>query len=518
MEYLRMCVFLPAVELRSPMKHTNTATNITLIRWLMILSQAGLLLFAARWLGSEYQREQERINKELAGCFREAEEEITDSVLKVTLIDPLIREQMDSATMLEIRLGAQQSANWSRKTDTSTSGKRRKLGVVAISASDARAIPDSISSGNYMVVKRSDQAMLRGVKLMIRGLEDSLLIREGSAFYMGNHWMDTSALRERFLQKADKLHPEARFTWVSGSAGLRDSSLAPRLFHYVIILNDRLFSVRLENPYRVISGSMIPALLFTVVVLMLTGISFVVAFRSLKKQLLLNRIRAGMISNITHELKTPVSTVKVALEALNRYDLKQDPALMEEYLGMATREVGRLEMLVNQVLNAAVYEQGKLVLNREPVNLPELIRQVVEDCRPQLDRHNARVQIRIGESFGNMTVGADPLHLQGVLLNLVDNSLKYGGESPEITLELSRSGREIILRYSNNGPAIPEQYLGRIFERFFRVPDGDRHDTKGSGLGLSYASMVMKLHGGSIGARNDPDGGVSFYIRIPVRE
>jgi len=499
------------MRLKPPINH------LSLIRWLMILSQAVLLLFAARWLQSEYGREKARINKELAGCFQEAEEEVTDSVLKVVVIDPLIRQQKDSLTRMEIRFDGTPPADWCQKIEIDTGANGRKIGVMAITTTHDRTWLDSAKGIRKLAVKKSDQAMLRGVKLLIRGMEDSLLIGEGSTYVMGNQWMDTEVIRERFLRKTEALYPQARFSWDTLRLGAGSFTGSQQPFEYLMIHNDQVLSVRLESPFRLVIRSMTSAILFSLVVVLLTAASFVLAFRSLKKQLMLNRMRAGMVSNITHELKTPVSTVKVALEALSRFDLKQDPALTEEYLGMASRELERLELLVNQVLNAAVYEQGNLVLNLEPVDLPQLIRHALEGCRPQLDRHQASVSLQIEDTFGNSPVEADPLHLQGVLINLIDNSLKHGGERPAITLDLSRSSREIILRYSNNGPPIPEEFLSRIFERFFRVPNGDRHDSKGFGLGLSYAAMVVQLHAGSIRAENNPEGGVSFIIRIPVK-
>lgn len=498
-------------------KQKSLINKLSLIRWLMIFSQLVLLTFAAQWLFSEYRREQARIQKELAGCFREAEGEVTDSILKVTVIDPLIRERRDSLANIQIRLDSPGIAEcyWTTVEDTPVDG--RKIGMVAITTEGNRRRNDTTVLMKKMLVKGSDQVMLRGVKLMIREMGDSLLVREGSSLLYGDHWIDTARMRERFLRKTSALYPEAWFHWDIGTLSTGEISFPEKPFEYVMVHNDRVFAARLDNPHRLVIGSMIPAVLFSLVVVLLTAASFVIAFRSLKKQILLNRMMAGMVSNITHELKTPVSTVKVALEALRRFDVKQDASQTDEYVDMAVRELDRLDLLVSQVLNAALYEQGALVITREPVDLPGLIRHTLEGCQPRLDKEGASVQIRGQESFGDEPVQADPLHLQGVLINLIDNSLKHGYVNPEITIELVRIDTEVILRFSNNGPPIPGEYLNRIFEKFFRVPDGDRHDTKGFGLGLSYASMVMQLHGGGIRAENDPGGGVSFILRLPLQ-
>jgi K+-sensing histidine kinase KdpD len=109
----------------------------------------------------------------------------------------------------------------------------------------------------------------------------------------------------------------------------------------------------------------------------------------------------------------------------------------------------------------------------------------------------------------------DPLLIQGVISNLVDNSLKYGTENPEITVTLREEGNRVCLDVADNGPGIPEPYLGRVFDKFFRVPNGDRHNIKGYGLGLSFASVVMDQHHGDITVRNLKSGGCAFTLRFP---
>ena len=111
----------------------------------------------------------------------------------------------------------------------------------------------------------------------------------------------------------------------------------------------------------------------------------------------------------------------------------------------------------------------------------------------------------------------DPLHFQGVLINLIDNSLKYGPENPEILIRLWQDNGSAYIEVSDNGSGIPKEYIGRIFDKFFRVPTGDTHNIKGYGLGLSFAALVMKQHQGSISVKNLDQGGCSFTLRFPLK-
>lgn len=142
-----------------------------------------------------------------------------------------------------------------------------------------------------------------------------------------------------------------------------------------------------------------------------------------------------------------------------------------------------------------------------------LLRQVpgvVLGMQPKLLKHDATVQIEIsGTDFSSYL---DKMHTQGVLINLIDNSIKYGVKPVEIRISLTESADSIQLSVTDNGPGIPEEYTARVFEKFFRVPTGNRHNAKGYGLGLSYAAQVMQQHMGSISVANVPDGGCRFTL------
>ena len=224
-------------------------------------------------------------------------------------------------------------------------------------------------------------------------------------------------------------------------------------------------------------------------------------------------MRNNFISNISHELKTPVSTVKIALEALRNFDLKHDPVIAEEYLEMSSKEIRRLELLITKVLDNSIIEQDRARIRFEKTNLADLIRGAIESLKPRINEANALVNF---DPSNPLIVDADPLYLQGVIINLFDNSLKYSNDNPEIEVVLSEDNGNAVIVVSDNGPGIPEQFRKKVFEKFFRIPTSDIHNVKGYGLGLSYVALIIEMHNGTIEVKNN-NTGCSFIIKIPIK-
>jgi two-component system phosphate regulon sensor histidine kinase PhoR len=161
----------------------------------------------------------------------------------------------------------------------------------------------------------------------------------------------------------------------------------------------------------------------------------------------------------------------------------------------------------------AVFESGQVKLQQEPVDMVELINEVTQSIALQAQKVNGTIRTRIEVAKAPLT--GDRLHLLSVLYNLLDNALKYRSEKPEIEVALTPSGSSWMIEVSDNGPGIDAAYQDKIFEKFFRVPQGDRHDTKGYGLGLSYVADMVQRHQGTISVKSQPGKGTTFTIRLP---
>jgi len=264
------------------------------------------------------------------------------------------------------------------------------------------------------------------------------------------------------------------------------------------------------NPY--LFRRLVPEAVFALVLLAVTATAFLVMYRSVLAEQRLSAMKNELVSNMTHELKTPIATVKVALEAMDNFRVINDPKTAADYIKMAVSEMDRLELLVQQTLNTSLMESGDMQLHPEPVMLDELIRQTLMALQPKFSAAGASVSYR--QQGVNAPVMIDRLHFQGVLVNLLDNSLKYAGPQPDILVQLRQAGEVAELRISDKGNGIPSKYLDKIFDKFFRVPTGNVHNVRGYGLGLSYVRQVVTRSGGEITVGNNPDKGCTFTIKL----
>jgi K+-sensing histidine kinase KdpD len=177
---------------------------------------------------------------------------------------------------------------------------------------------------------------------------------------------------------------------------------------------------------------------------------------------------------------------------------------------MATAEMDRLELLATRVLNTSLLETGNIYLQQESYELDKLVQEVIQSMQLRVKQFGASLSYKT--TGNNFRIPMDKLHMQGVLVNLIDNSLKYGDKPVHIDIQLSELNGSVRLELIDNGPGIPEEYKERIFEKFFRVPTGNRHNIKGHGLGLSYAAQVMRQHSGNISVNNVATGGCMFTL------
>jgi two-component system, OmpR family, phosphate regulon sensor histidine kinase PhoR len=277
------------------------------------------------------------------------------------------------------------------------------------------------------------------------------------------------------------------------------------------------YSLQLGNSFSYLIKKIKLPIVFSVLLIGFTVFSFVVLYRSLLKQQRLADMKNEFMSNITHELKTPIATVGVAIEALRNFGAGQSPERTKEYLDISASELQRLSLLVDKVLKLSLFENKEVELRKENIDLREIVHEVTNIMKLQFEKNNAVVTIETsGENF---MIDADRLHITSVIYNLLDNALKYSKENPVIGISLSALPNDIVeLKISDNGIGIPREYRWKVFDKFFRVPSGNTHNVKGYGLGLSYVSEIIKRHMGFIAVESEVGSGAVFTIKIPRKE
>lgn len=252
-------------------------------------------------------------------------------------------------------------------------------------------------------------------------------------------------------------------------------------------------------------------LILSVVFIPLFVYSYIYVLRTFFRQKKMAEIRNDFMNNMTHELKTPISGASIAIELLRDNDNKEKKA---EYIQIAQNELKRLTGLVEKVLNMAAFDKEEISLALETVILYPFINETINNVQPLLNHNNASIRFDVTPQY--LATVADRFHLQNVIINLIDNAIKYNDKpKPQIDIQISQQGKDVVILVADNGKGIPAAYTDKIFDQFFRVPSGDLHDVKGYGLGLSYVKAIVTLHKGTITANSQEGIGSTFIITLP---
>ncbi len=300
---------------------------------------------------------------------------------------------------------------------------------------------------------------------------------------------------------------------------LRSSPYRERLFRYDLVGTEFHLHVLIPDQHRILLGSMLPMIVISAIFLVIVSIAFFHTMRTIMRQKRLNDIRNDLVNNLTHELKTPISTISLACEALNDPSVPQNEDSRRRFVAMIRDENKRLGSLVENVLQSAVMDSGHMLLKRVDLDLHNVVHDVVRSSSMQVSRRNGRIDLDLKAEIHHLT--GDRIHLTNLLYNLVDNAVKYTEKEPRITIATRSTDEGVFLSVTDNGIGIPRSEHQKVFDKLYRVPTGNIHNAKGFGLGLSYVRTVVQRHGGRIELESEPGRGSTFRIFLPfehVRE
>jgi two-component system phosphate regulon sensor histidine kinase PhoR len=232
------------------------------------------------------------------------------------------------------------------------------------------------------------------------------------------------------------------------------------------------------------------------------------------KQKKLSMIKNDFINNMTHELKTPISTISLASQMLHDNSISNSPKVTEHISSIILQESKRLSFQVEKVLQMAVFNEGRLKLKFKELHFHELIRNVIHNFELRVKSKEGKLDAELLAE--NDLIKGDEVHLTNVIFNLFDNAVKYSREKPEILIKTENKNGFLLISVRDNGIGIAKEHLDQIFERFFRVPTGNVHDVKGFGLGLSYVKKIVESHQGKIKAESVVNKGTKFVIYFPL--
>lgn len=252
----------------------------------------------------------------------------------------------------------------------------------------------------------------------------------------------------------------------------------------------------------------------SILMIMLTCAAFYVLVRLLRKQRMYSEAKSDFTSNMTHELKTPISTISVALESIKKYKMINDPETLEKFLDISELELQRLNRMIEKVLNIDKAESQELQLHMQLFEVQSGLADVISSMKLQLtDPAGTIILHPTDEPY---FVNGDAVHLTNIFYSMIENAIKYSKGVLCLEINCSLLHSNVMISFKDNGPGIDKIYQDNVFDRFFRVPSkGEVHDVRGFGLGLYYVKQITEKHGGSIALRSDLGKGSNFIISLP---
>jgi two-component system phosphate regulon sensor histidine kinase PhoR len=250
----------------------------------------------------------------------------------------------------------------------------------------------------------------------------------------------------------------------------------------------------------------------SLVLLLLVSLSFLLIFRYYKREKRLTENIVDIINNMTHEFRTPLTNIALANSMIGKNELVEKDEKLSSYTKVIRTEHNRLKSKVEELLKTSFSESVKVVSNEE-INISEVAENIIETYSVQLKSKDGSVVLHKPDKDLFVKGNIDSFHI--ALGNLLDNAIKYNSGSPEINITLRSADNHNIIEISDNGIGIPREYQSRIFDKYFRIPTGDVHNSDGFGLGLYYVNEIISAMGGRIKVSGSPGKGTKFTIEIP---
>lgn len=381
----------------------------------------------------------------------------------------------------------------------------------------SRANPRSESDQNFNLLMTTR-------KVYIEKVISQILQNEGRIEERVTYSTLDSLIREDFIEKGVQLpfefavrtgnvrytlrsagfNPMARFQMYKSLLFPHDVRTSP---NFLVVY----FPTRENYLFRSVGFMAGASLTLALIILVISSVAIYVIFRQKR----LSEIKNDFVNNMTHELKTPISTISLASQMLADKSLSHDSKNLGHISSLIQEESKRLGNQVERVLQMSILEEGKISLRIQPVHFDHLVRQAVEKISLQIGKRNGTIESDLNS--GEDPVEGDETHLTNVVFNLIDNAMKYCRNDPAIRIATRSITGSVEFMISDNGIGISKEYLHKIFDKFFRVPTGNVHDVKGFGLGLSYVKKVVEQHHGTISVSSEPGAGTTFTLIIPKK-
>lgn len=479
---------------------------ISLLRWPSLALVSALL---GLFLYKSFTSERERIKKEVGLLFVNAVKGIEGDLFNQLLLDSIRPgiffgqdEEMDSIHTIQF-IGGHEQGTLLKKSDP-TRHDSVKIVIRKNTEFTQKTIEKSLTTTKGVI------------SIALRHHQDS---NKSKASVFSYEFKTDSSLGKKIIKSFDDNLQKAGLTISYDFKQSRDSLPAwastSATGIYTDIATGENFLINLKNE----NLSALRAIWLELVLSILLMACLILAFYSMSstisKERSIMQARNEFIQNMTHELKTPISTVKLAIEGLHEYDGKDDASKRDEYIQISQSELDRLHLLVERVLSLSKLDKNLPASIKEPINLNELVHHIAATFKVQAMKQHAVINIH--DYDPGISITADRQWLSGIIYNLLENAIKYADKEHtliEVTIEQISGGIELSVK--DNGPGIPEEHHSKIFDKFYRIPTGNIHTVKGHGLGLAFVKRLVQEMGGSISLASHMGSGTEFKIYLPV--
>lgn len=458
----------------------------------MTIALMGLMSIQVYWIRNAIAVKQ-------SNFVRSVDEALSNVVFKLEIIerDYNLKQQMERAKKMPSTFQILDSIN--------------KQSIIEMAGLNTREEFEKFARSSFITQNAIDQLM--GIKnkrpieeRINKSLLDSLISNEldrygiSTQYEYGIYNLDRNAM---VLQKTGAFPTEL---------------LEGRNFNFALFPGDMKFSdnylfMYFPNERRFIVSQLWGLLVISAVLLIVIILSFYTSVSIIFRQKKLSEMKNDFINNMTHEFKTPISTISLACEALKDKDILKTESLYSNYISIIDEENFRLKGMAEKILQTAILEKGELKLKKEWVDLNEILNQAIKKIKLQVESKGGRIFKDF--QVESLKLKADKMHLTNVVLNVLDNANKYNLEKPEILISLLEDEAGAIIRIQDNGIGIGKAEQKKIFDKLYRVPTGNVHNFKGFGLGLNYVKAIIDKHEGKIDVSSELTKGTTFEIFLP---
>lgn len=322
-------------------------------------------------------------------------------------------------------------------------------------------------------------------KVIISMTNDSLRLEDVDAFFVDEIGLKQLDVKHQLHYLHPKDNVDSLLHRIKKKSELYTTSQSP------FLPNNSSIYVSFSNTTKEILKRSLTGILISCLLVLAVISCLFYLLKIIKHQKQLAELKNDLISNITHEFKTPIATIGVALESIRDFDMINDKEKTKSYLNMSSMQLSKLNIMVEKLLETATLDSQNLKLNKDTINVVELIEALIKKHQLTTDK---TISFTSKNDINNISV--DIFHFENAISNIIDNAIKYGGNT--INIELKDLSNTLVMTITDNGNSLTKTHKDRIFEKFYRVPKGNTHDVKGFGIGLYYTKTIIEKHEGNI--------------------